>query len=57
MVLSQGKYIRGLLCKTKIDGAKTVCNLMLFGKQLSLYDGDSLSMTKLYKVLLELCDT
>lgn len=49
MVLSQGKSIRNLLHETKIDDAKVFHNPMLSDKQISLYDGDLLSMTKLYK--------
>ncbi|XP_060674740.1 retrovirus-related Pol polyprotein from transposon RE1 isoform X2 [Ziziphus jujuba] len=49
MHLTQSKYIRDLLQKSKMDGAKEVSSPMLTGRHLSLYDGDMFDNPELYR--------
>ena len=49
MYLTQQKYIRDLLIKTKMEGAKGISSPMSSGKQLSINDGDVLDTPELYR--------
>ena len=42
LYLTQQKYVKDLLFKTKMDGARGVTSPMSSGKQMSMHDGDVL---------------
>ena len=49
LYLTQQKYVKDLLFKTKMDGARGVTSPMSSGKQMSMHDGDVLDNPELYR--------